>query len=68
MLGAGLYSEVYPLIQNNLLKLGDYGKLTLPTLLGVNPWAIIVPFAVVVAAILLWMDKLDKHKASAGRN
>jgi hypothetical protein len=68
LLGAGLYSEVYPLIQNNFLTLGDYGKLTLPTLLGVNPWVIIVPFAVVVAAILLWMDKLDKQRVSVRRN
>jgi hypothetical protein len=32
LIGAGLYSEVYPFIQDNLLKLGDYGKLTIPSL------------------------------------
>jgi len=63
LIGAGLYSEVYPLIQNNFLKIGDYGKLTFPALLGVDPWLIIVPFAVVVTAVLLWMDKLDKQSA-----
>jgi hypothetical protein len=34
LIGAGLYSEVYPLIQDNFLKLGDYGKLTFPNVLG----------------------------------
>jgi hypothetical protein len=62
LIGAGLYSEVYPFIQNNLLKLGDHGKLTIPTLLGVAPWLVIVPFAIIVSGILLWMDQIDKRK------
>lgn len=63
LIGAGLYSEVFPFIQNNLLKLGDYGKLTFPTLLAVDPWLVIVPFAIVVSGILLWMDKMGKQKS-----
>jgi hypothetical protein len=63
LIGAGLYSEVFPFIQNNLLKLGDYGKLTIPTWLGVDPWLVIVPFAIVVSGILLWMDQIGKRKA-----
>jgi hypothetical protein len=62
LIGAGLYAEVYPFIANNLLKLGDYGKLTIPTLLAVGPWAVIVPFAIIVSGILLWMDQIDRRK------
>ena len=62
LIGAGLYSEVYPLIQDNLLKLGDYGKLTIPSLIGVDPWLVIVPLAIVVSGVLLWTDRLDKGK------
>lgn len=62
LIGAGLYSEVYPSIQDNLLKFGDYGKATIPTLLGVGPWTVIVPFAIVVSGILLWMDHIDKRR------
>lgn len=64
LIGAGLYSEVYPFIQNDFLKLGDYGKLTIPTLLGIDPWLVIVPFSVVVSGILLWMDRVDTRKAA----
>jgi len=67
LIGAGLYSEVFPFIQNNLLKLGDYGKLTFPTLLAVDPWLVIVPFAIVVSGILLWMDKMGKQKSGTKR-
>ena len=57
LIGAALYSEVYPLIQNNLLKVGDYGKLTLPSLLGLNDWVVIVPMVVGCGALLVWLDR-----------
>lgn len=53
---------MYPLIQDNFLKLGDYGKLTFPNVLGFNPWLVIVPFTIIVSGILLWMDRIDKRK------
>lgn len=57
MIGAGLYSEIYPLIQDNLLMLGDYGKLTVPTLLGVDPWYVIVPLVIAMTGVLIWLDR-----------
>jgi hypothetical protein len=63
LIGAALYSEVYPLIQNNLLKLGDYGKLTIPALLGMDSWIVILPLGIVVSGVLLWMDRVDTRKA-----
>jgi len=52
-----LYSEVYPLIQNSLLKMGNYGKLTIPGMLGVNHWMVIVPMVVGCGALLVWLDR-----------
>ncbi|HET8562262.1 MAG TPA: hypothetical protein VFM35_00170 [Candidatus Binatia bacterium] len=57
LIGAGLYSEVYPFIENNLLKLGDYGKLTIPSLFGVDPWIVIASSAVMIGGALLWLEK-----------
>lgn len=67
LIGAALYSEVYPLIENNLLKLGDYGKLTIPAALGVDPWLVIVPLALVVSGVLLWLEKIDRRNRPAAR-
>lgn len=67
LIGAGLYSEVYPFIQNDFLKLGDYGKLTIPTLLGVDPWIVIIPFATIVLGILYWMDEKDRRELARGK-
>ncbi|MGZ8494363.1 MAG: hypothetical protein ACXW5W_01360 [Candidatus Binatia bacterium] len=67
LIGAGLYSEVYPFIQNDFLKLGDYGKLTIPTLLGVDPWIVIIPFAMIVLGILYWMDEKDRRELARAK-
>jgi hypothetical protein len=57
LIGAGLYSEVHPLIEDNLLIIGDFGKLTIPAALDVNAWAVIVPLVAVMGLVLLWLEK-----------
>ena len=57
LIGAGLYAEVYPLIADNVLKAGAYGKLTLPDLLAVNHWIVIAPLVVGLGGVLLWLDR-----------
>lgn len=57
LIGAAIYSEIYPYIANNVLKLGAFGKLTLPSLLGVNHWIVIVALAIVAAGALRWIDR-----------
>jgi hypothetical protein len=57
LIGAGLYSEVYPYIKDGLLKVGVLGKLTLPSLVGGNHWAVIVPAAVVLVGAAVWLDR-----------
>ena len=55
------------MIQDNFLKLGDYGKLTFPTVLGVDPWLVIVPFVIIVSGILFLMERIDKQRGEATR-
>lgn len=57
LLGAAVYSEVYPFIKDTLLRVGDFGKLTLPGLIGVNHWVVIVPLVAVCGAALVWLDR-----------
>ena len=57
LIGAGLYAEVYPLIQGNLLKVGAYGKLTFPALLGVSHWILIAAALVIFGGFLFWLDR-----------
>jgi uncharacterized membrane protein YedE/YeeE len=51
LLGAGLYAEAYPSLKTNVLTWGDFGKVTLPSLLGLGHWPVIVVF--VAGSVLL---------------
>jgi uncharacterized membrane protein YedE/YeeE len=55
--GAVVYAEVYPAIKDSLLSWGDYGKITLPQLLGVGPWPIIGVFIIVGLGLFTWFEK-----------
>jgi len=57
LLGAGLFAAVYPKLQKPILSKGDFGAVTLPELLKVNAWAVVVPVAILLTALLLWMER-----------
>jgi len=57
IVGAGVFAEVYPLIKDNLLKLGDFGELTIPKVIGVNHWIVIVFLWVIAILILMAAEK-----------
>jgi len=42
ILGAGIYAEAYPLMKETVLTWGGFGKITLPGVLGINHWIVIV--------------------------
>ncbi|MBN2183760.1 MAG: YeeE/YedE family protein [Candidatus Krumholzibacteriota bacterium] len=52
VLGAGLFAAAYPRLQKGILSKGDWGDVTLPRLLKVNDWIVVVPVAVVLYLIL----------------
>lgn len=55
--GAGLYAEAYPLIKDNLLVLGGFGKITLPGVLGLNPWFLIPVLCILFILVLRFFEK-----------
>jgi hypothetical protein len=57
LLGTGLFAAVYPKLQKPILSKGDFGAVTLPELLKVNAWVVVVPAAILLTAVLLWMER-----------
>ena len=57
IIGAGLFSELYTKLEKSILRWGDFGELTWPQLIKVNPWVIILPVAIGITALLLWIQK-----------
>ena len=56
LIGAGLFAALYPRLQKGILSKGDFGTLTLPELLKVNAWAVVVPVVIALVALLWWIE------------
>ncbi len=57
LVGAALFAEVYPALQGSLMAWGNYGKITLPQLLGISPWPVIVVFIAIGLGMFYWFEK-----------
>lgn len=57
LFGGGLYGRLYPLAKTHILPLGNYGKITLPQVLNLNHWMVIVAFAVITGLFFLLFEK-----------
>lgn len=57
IIGAGLFASLYPHLQKRILNKGYFGKLSLPQMLKVNEWVVIMPVSIAIIALLLAMEK-----------
>jgi uncharacterized membrane protein YedE/YeeE len=57
ILGSGIYAAVYPRLKSNVLEWGNYGDLTLPRLLRVNNWVVIVPLAAILIIFMFFLEQ-----------
>ena len=56
LLGSWIFAAIYPKIKEGVLKRGEFGDITLPGLLRVNDWVVIVPLALALIAALYLME------------
>lgn len=50
--GAAIYAEAFPLMKRTVLTWGNFGKITIPQVLGINHWPVILVF--IIGAVLLF--------------
>ena len=55
--GAALFAEAYPALKTSLLAWGNYGKITIPMALGVNPWPVIAVLAALYLGVFWFFEK-----------
>ena len=58
--GAGLFAEAYPYLKKTVLTWGNYGKITIPQVLGVNHW-VVIGFILVLTLCLFYL--LENYEA-----
>ena len=57
--GAALYAEAFPFLKKTILTWGDYGKITLPEILGINHWIIILLLIIGGISLFRWFEKME---------
>jgi hypothetical protein len=72
LVGAAIYAEVAPLMKATVLKIGDFGKITMVDVSGLSPWmfltALAVGATVLFVAIERWQrGRLVPQKATADK-
>ena len=55
--GAALFAETYPTLKATVMTWGDFGKITLPGVLGVSPWPIIAAFTLGAILLFRWFER-----------
>jgi len=57
LVGGALYAEAYPLMKNSLLSWCDLGKITLPGVLSINHWFVIIIFIFFGIGLFMFFEK-----------
>lgn len=57
MLGAAIYAEIFPAINDTVLSWANFGKISLPEVLGVNQWIVAIIFTVICLALFRLFEK-----------
>lgn len=57
LVGAALFAEAYPWLRVTVLTWGDFGKITIPQILGISHWIVIVVFVIGGLSLFAWFEK-----------
>jgi uncharacterized protein len=56
LLGSGLFAELYPRLRSGVLLWGDFGNITLPDVLKVNDWLVVIPASAILVLLMVWLE------------
>lgn len=56
IIGMTFFAAVYPRLEHSILSIGNFGERTIPQILKVNPWVVIIPAAVLLLMALFIIE------------
>lgn len=68
VVGATLYAEVYPLMKSQILGVGEYGKETMTSIVGISPWWLIVLLALAAIIGLYMLEQWERRSKKLGES
>jgi len=58
LVGASLFAHTYPALKETVYTWGSLGKITLPQVLGISHWPVIIALVIVYVLVLRWIEKM----------
>jgi hypothetical protein len=56
LVGAGIFAHLYPRLLDPVLTKGEFSHQTIPEMLGVSPWPVVVIFVILIVAVLTGIE------------
>lgn len=58
LIGARIYAALFAYLDKKVLHKGEFGDITFPELLKVNPWVIIIPLSIIIIALFFVFESI----------
>ncbi|MBN2467111.1 MAG: YeeE/YedE family protein [Deltaproteobacteria bacterium] len=58
LIGTAAFASAYPKLERTVLHKGDFGDVTLPLLLKVNQWLVVIPAAMLLGLVLIFLERV----------
>jgi hypothetical protein len=55
--GGALYAVIYPYMKTNIISIGNYGKISVPQIIGINHWIVVIVLAVLTLILFRFFEK-----------
>ena len=57
-IGTGIFAALYPKLNKGILKVGDFGVISIPELTKLNKWVVIIIVEGLILALFLWLERI----------
>jgi hypothetical protein len=57
-IGTGIFAALYPKLNKGILKVGDFGDISIPDLTKLNKWVVIIIVEGMILALFLWLESI----------
>jgi hypothetical protein len=55
--GGALYAAIYPFMKTTIIGIGSFGKISLPQIIGINHWIVIIVLVVLTLILFRFFEK-----------
>jgi len=55
--GGALYAAIYPYVKTSIISIGNYGKISVPQIIGINHWIVVIVLAVLTLILFRFFEK-----------